>query len=117
MAAIAFNLIAPNLLEAFPELNDCRHNIPCLHLQAERLDLIVDDLFRAHSFFEPFFQIGIDHLLKVVDIVEECVINLVDRRVDITRDSDINEKYRLVFPPMDNLLCQIPSDNEVRRPG
>ena len=114
MPPIPFDFIAAELLQAFAQLDDGRCNLARLKLQAKGLHFLIDDLLGPHCFLEPFFEVRINNLLQIIDVVHERIVDLIHCRIDISGHGDIDEKYRLVLPPMNDLLRQILSDDEVR---
>ena len=53
-----------------------------LHLEARHhaLHLLLHDLLGVLGFLLPLAQVGVDHFLQIVDVVEEDVVQIVDRR-------------------------------------
>jgi hypothetical protein len=43
------------------------------------------------------FEVGVDDLTQIVDIVEEYIVDFVDRGIDITRNRNVDENTGLFF--------------------
>ena len=67
--------------------------------------------------FHALAQVGVDHFLQVVDIVEEDVVQVVDRGLDIARHRDIDQEHRLVAAGGDDALHLFLVQDVVRRAG
>src|SRR5215510_3483115 len=75
----------------------------------------VDDLFSFGCLFHSFFEVLINHLLKIIDIVEERVVDLVHSEVDVSKNNDVDKEHQSVLAPMNNLFNDNPAYDEVRR--
>ena len=60
-------------------------------------------------------RFGVDHFLQVVDVVEEDVVELVDRRLDVARHGDVDQEHRLVAARGDDALHLVLVQDVVRR--
>ena len=60
-------------------------------------------------------QVGVDHFLQIVDVVEEDVVQIVDRRVDVARHGDIDQEHGLVAAGGDDALHLVFVQDVVRR--
>ena len=60
-------------------------------------------------------QVGVDHFLQIVDIVEEDVVELVDGGLDIARHRDIDQEHRPVAARGDHALHLVFVQDVVRR--
>ena len=74
------------------------------HPRLETLNFFRDDLVGFSRLIHAAFQILIDHALQIVDVVQEDVVEFVDRRLDVARDGDVDEEHRPVPARLDDLL-------------
>ena len=62
-------------------------------------------------------QVGVDHFLQVVDVVQEDVVHLVDGRLDVARHGDIDQEHGLVAAGGDDALHVVFAQDVMRRAG
>ena len=67
------------------------------------------------GFLHALAQVGVDDLLQVVDVVQEDVVEVVDRGLDIARHRDIDEEHRLITAGRDDTLHLLLPQDVVRR--
>lgn len=113
--SMPFDFIATDFLDSVAELHDRRDNVARLHARAESADFEIHNLLGPTRLLEALLHVGINDLLQVVDIVNESIVDIVDRGIDVPRNRDIDEKYRLVAPAVDHLFRQRTRDDEMRR--
>ena len=89
------------------------------HLQPRHhaLHLFGDQRLGVVRFLHALAQVGVDHFLQIVDVVEEDVVEVVDRGLDIARHGDIDEEHRLVAAGGDDALHLVLVQDVVRRAG
>ena len=78
-----------NLLRLLSQGDDSRNRIKRGQPFLKGLYLFLNNLLRLLCLFLPLKDICIDNSLKVIDIIEIYIIQIVDLRVDIPRDRDI----------------------------
>jgi len=93
--AISLNLFATHPIERVAKQQDRGSDFSRLHPRAESLNLVIDDLFRAPGFFQALLHVRADDLLQIIDVVNERVIDVVDRRIDVAWHSNIDEEHGL----------------------
>ena len=70
----------------------------CLQLCLEPLGFFGDNLFGVCGFVLPLFEVGSDNSLEVIDVIEECTVNVTDISIDVARHRDVNKEHVAVFP-------------------
>ena len=68
----------------------------------EALDFDFDDGFGALRFFLAIGNVRGDHLLQIVDVVDEDAVQLVHLRIDVARHGDIDEEHGTVLRRLRN---------------
>ncbi len=74
-----------------------------------------DDLLGSFGFLAPLAQIGVDHFLQIVDVVEEDVVEIVDRGFDVAGHRNIDEEHGLVAASANHALHFVFMQDVVRR--
>ena len=74
-----------------------------------------DDRLGVVRLLHALAQVGVDHFLQVVDVVEEDVVEIVDRGLDVARHRDIDQEHRLVAARGDDALHLFLVQDVVRR--
>src|SRR5207253_10562974 len=93
--AVDFRLA--NGLEMILQRHDRRDHIECLNPGLEALNLTVNDGFRALSFLLAVGDVSGYGLLQIIDIVDEDAVQLVHPRINVARNSNIDEEHRTVL--------------------
>ena len=75
------------------------------------------DGFGAIGFYPPVGNMRGDHLLQVVDVVNEDAVQLVHLRIDVARHRDIDEEHRTVAAAAQELLAMLFAEDGMRRAG
>ena len=70
-------------------------------------------LMLAPAFFEILFH----PQLQVVDVKQECVVDVLDRRIDVARNGDVDQENRPVLPTMDGLPHILDANEIMGRAG
>ena len=83
-----------NLLGPRPQRGDRRHDVAGRLPLAEALGLRGDDRLRPGGLAAAAGEPGGDDRLEVVDVVEEAVVELVDRRVEVARNGEVDQEQR-----------------------
>ena len=67
-----------------------------LHLEPRHhaLHFLGHDLLGVVGLLHALAQVGVDHFLQIVDVVEEDVVEIVDGGLDIARHRDIDQEHR-----------------------
>ena len=78
---------------------------------SEALDLFVDDLFRAFRLALPVGDVRADHLLQVVDVVDEDAVQLVHLGIHVARHGNIDEEHRPVAAAGQELLAVLAAED------
>ena len=68
------------------------------------IHLIGDDHLRLAGFLLALGGVGGGDLVEIVDIIQKCVVNIVDPGIDITGHGDIDKEDRPVMPPANGPL-------------
>src|SRR5579885_982994 len=84
------------LIELFLEADDGRGDLPRFKPRHHTLHLFGDDLFGLFSDLCAVLDVAVHHLLEVIDVIQEHVVQFVHGRVDVARHSDIDEEHRAV---------------------
>jgi len=60
--------------------------------------LLLHDVLRPDRLPAALVDVGAGHVLKVVDVVQECGLELVDGGLDVARDADVDQEQRAPAP-------------------
>ena len=83
-----------NLLGPGAQRRDRRDDLARRLPVAEALGLLGDDRLRARRLPAAAREARRDNRLEVVDVVEEAPVELVDRRVEVARDGEVDQEQR-----------------------
>ena len=98
LRAGSLELAVADLLDERPERSDRRDDIERRLPAAEAIALGCDELLGAGGLCPPPGDRLGDDCLEIVDVVEEAVVELVDRRIEIARHGEIDEQERATAP-------------------
>ena len=90
--------------EALPQRHDRRHDLARLQPRRKARDFLVDDRLGARELGAPPRQVLADDRLQIVHVVEEDLIQIADRGLDIARQGDVDDEERPVPPRAHRLL-------------
>src|SRR5450759_2083969 len=71
-----------------------RHDLHGVEPRVEGRDLLFDDDLGPSRLAHALLEVGLDHAVEVVDVVEEHVGEVVDLGVDVAGDGDVDEEQR-----------------------
>ena len=111
--AVDFGLT--NGLEVVLQRDNRGHDIEGLDARLKALDLAVDNSFRAVRFFLAVGHVRGDSLLQVVNVVDEDAVELVHLRIDIARDSNVDEEHGAVLTAAKEQLAVLRAEDSMRR--
>ena len=117
VAAHLFDLAGADLFELLLQADDGGRDLGHLEARHHALHFLGDQRLGVVGLFHALAQVGVDHFLQVVDIVEEDVVEVVDGGLDIARHGDIDEEHRLVAAGGDDALHLVLVQDVVRRAG
>ena len=117
LAAHLFDLAGADLLELLLQADDGGRDLGHLEPRHHALDLFGHQRLGVVGLLHALAQVGVDHFLQVVDVVEEDVVEVVDRGLDIARHRDIDQEHRLVAAGGDDALHLLLVQDVVRRAG
>ena len=75
------------------------------------LDLCFNDALGVFCLLPPALNIGSDRLLQIVDVINEDAVQLVHFRINITRNGDVDEEHRPIFPPAQKLFAMLSAED------
>ena len=117
LAAHLLHLAGADLLELLLQADDGGGDLGHLEPRHHALHFFGDHLLGVLGLLHALAQVGVDHFLQVVDVVEEDVVELVDRRLDVARHRDIDQEHGPVAPRRDHALHLVLVQDVVRRAG
>ena len=88
------HLALPDLLEPLAQRDDGRDHLDVALAREELGDLALDERLGALGLARALAQVGVDHLLEVVDVVAVHVVERVDAGLDVARHRDVDEEQR-----------------------
>src|SRR6185436_14277163 len=83
--------------------------------QHHALDFLGNDFLGLFGDVTAALNVGLDHAIQVVDIVEEHALQFVHTRLDIARDGDVDQEHGTVAAPVDHGAHLFAVDDVVRR--
>ena len=89
---------------------DCSHD-------ANRVDFLADDRLGARELGAAPRQVLLHDRLQVVDVVEEHLLELADRRLDVARHGDVDDEQRPVAPRPHHLFDARARQDRLGRAG
>src|SRR5271165_6361054 len=101
--------------EVLLQRDDGRHHIERLQTRLELIDFELHDGFSSIGLYPTVRDMRRNHLLQVVDVVNEDTVQLVHLRIDIARDGDIDEEHGPVLAAAQELLAVLLAEDGVRR--
>src|SRR6056297_891992 len=78
-------------------------------------DLLIDNLVGLDRLLLTLLEIGLDHALKIVNIIEINAVNLAGSRINVARNGDVDQKHRLIAPHFTGGLEICGADDIIRR--
>src|SRR5439155_23569924 len=93
--------LLPNRFPMVSQRNDSWSHVHGFGRIEERLYFLANDFFGKLGFTLTLFQVGIDDITKIIDVVQEDVANFVDLWFDVARNSNINNKHGPIFTELD----------------
>src|SRR5439155_26649442 len=104
----AVELGRPDLLGTRPQRRDRRDNVERGLPGAEAVRLLRDDFFRSFGLATPIGErLGNDGL-EIVDVVEITTVELVDLRVEVPRNGEIDQEQRTALARRKRALYRLP---------
>ena len=80
------------MVQAVLQRYDRRHDVTRCQAPQSLLDLRLNDFLGPNCFALALFLVGLDDVAKVINIIDEDIIQFIDRRVDVAGDGDIDKK-------------------------
>ncbi len=117
LGAEAVELLAADFVEALPHRDDGGHHALGGELAAETSGLRGDDFFRDERSGVALFEIVCDHLLEVVNVVEEDAGNLAHGGIDVARHGNVDEENGAALALAVHALGVLASEDDVRAAG
>ena len=108
LAALALDFRRPPQLQLFLQADDGGRNFARLQAQHHALHFFANDVFGLHGDFDAAFDVGFDHTVQIVDVVQEHVVEVIHLRFDIARHRDVDQEHRPVLAPSDDRLASVP---------
>ena len=91
-----FELGAPDRFEPLSQRDDRRNRAPRSEPRGEPLDFFADNRIGACDLARAPREVLANRCLQIVDVVQEHLLDLAGRRLDIARNGDIDDEQRPV---------------------
>src|SRR5262245_48892857 len=101
----------------FTQGDDGRRYIAGPRMLQEELDLLAHNFFGRLRLALTLPQIGIDHIPQIVDVIQKNVADLVNLRVNITGNRNVDNKHRTVLAQVNHAFSVRLVQNERGRTG
>ena len=112
---ILFDLARADLFQLLLQADDGRRDLLHLEPRHHALHFLRHDRLGVLRLLHALAQVGVDHFLQIVDVVQEDVVEIVDGGLDIARHRDIDQEHRLVAARGDDALHLVLVQDVMRR--
>jgi hypothetical protein len=107
----------PDLLQPRAQRHDGGDHLDVALAQEELADLPLDERLGALGLARALTQVGVDHLLEIVDVVAVDVVEPVHARLHVARNRDVDEEQGPPATPVHDPRDRGPGDHRLGRAG
>src|SRR5438093_5282046 len=94
--------------------DSCWNYMEALEACLEPLDFSFDNFFRVLCFILATGEMRGNHILQIVNVIDEDAVELVHRGINIARNGDINEEHGSILPPREKLFAVFAAEDRNR---
>src|ERR1700722_3637546 len=111
----ALDLSDTNFFCSLLQSHDSRSGVDRPLALMEALDFRSDDGLGVNGLHVAFFHVRSRDLLQVIDVVDEDAVEVVQLRIDVARDSDVDEEHGPVAALVEEGLAMLGAEDRTRR--